>query len=226
MLSTGTFHQRFVPVERVVHAARAAAARGNRQVRIAIEECDQQDFDAAALFAGLSAEIAAKQVFLGRDPWIVDAGGRGNAQLSHRRAISESDVDRSAGRCSQLLDTITVTPDQTLRACCGYPMEQLPRLEIGSIAEDALADVLRDAPTDLFKMWLHIAGPRGIAAFVARYLPGYDLPPSASICQSCVVLQRDTRAMAVVAAHGDELVSSITDVFIGLHGGQERLQAF
>jgi hypothetical protein len=125
-----------------------------------------------------------------------------------------------------MLDTITVTPDQQLLACCGFPMEQLPRLHIGSLADSALDDVLRATPDDLLKMWLHVAGPRGIAEFVARYIPGYSLPPSVSICQSCVALQRDPRAMAVVAEHGAEIAQTIAATFIEIHGGLEPLRSF
>ena len=224
MLSTGTFHQRFVPVERIVDAARAAA-RATIPVRIAIEVCDQQTFDETILHQELAGEIAARQVFLGHDPWTPDAGGRGETPLSHGELLAGGD-DRADGRCSQMLDTITVTPDQQLLACCGFPMEQLPRLRIGSLADATLDDLLRGSPNELLKMWLHVAGPKGIAEFVARYVPGFTLPPAVSICQSCVALQRDPRAMAVVAAHGADMIQSIAEGFIELNGGLEQLQAF
>jgi hypothetical protein len=224
MLSTGSFHQAFVPVERIVHAARAAAAAGIPS-RIAIEVCDQQTFDETVLHVELAAEIAAQRVFLGHDPWTVDAGGRGAAELSHERMHGYGG-GYVAGNCDQILDTITVTPDQQLQACCGFPTEQLPALRIGSVADRPLTDVLRDAPSDLLKMWLHVAGPQGIAEFVARYDPGYALPPSASICQACATLQRDKRAMAVVAEHAAEIARTIVTDFVRLHGGLKPLRAF
>jgi pyruvate-formate lyase-activating enzyme len=223
MLSTGDFHQRFVPVERIVHAARAAAAAAI-PVRVAIEVCDQQAFDESILHRELADEIASKRLFLAHDPWTEDAGGRGTAQLSHDGLRAEG--RSGTGRCAQMLDTITVTPDQQLLACCGFPMEQLPGLRIGSLADDALDDLLRAAPNDLLKIWLHVAGPDGIAEFVARHVPGFALPPSVSICQSCVSLQRDRRAMAAVAEHGGEVVNAVAAAFIQLNGGLEPLQAF
>jgi len=224
MLSTGTFHQSFVPVERIVHAARAAAAAGIPS-RIAIEVCDQQTFDETVLHEELAAEIAAKRVFLGHDPWTVDAGGRGVSELSHEQLRSEG-RGYELGRCGQILDTLAVTPDQQLQACCGFPTEQLPALRIGSVADTSLTDLLRDAPSDLLKMWLHVAGPQGIAEFVARYVPGYALPLSASICQACASLQHDTRAMAIVAEHAADIARTIVTDFVGLHGGLEPLRAF
>lgn len=224
MLSTGTYHQRFVPVERIVHAARAAAAAGIPS-RIAIEVCDQQTFDETILHEELAAEIATGRVFLGHDPWTTDVGGRGQAELTHEELLARGGASAALGRCAQIFDTITVTPDQQLLACCGFPMEHLPRLRIGSLAESALDGVLRDAPNELIKMWLHVAGPNGIAEFVARHVPGYALPASASICQSCVALQHDAKAMAVIAEHGGEIVESIAAAFIKLNGGLEPLRA-
>jgi hypothetical protein len=225
MLSTGSFHQRFVPVDRIVHAARAAAAAGI-PVRIAIEVCDQQTFDESILHEELAGQIAARRIFIGHDPWTEDAGGRGETSLSHDGVSARSGNDRAEGRCGQILDTITVTPDQQLLACCGVPMEQLPLLRIGVVAEDPLDEVLRGAPNELIKMWLHVAGPKAIARFVAAHVPGFSLPAAVSICQSCVALQRDPRAMAAIAEHGGDIVQAVAAAFIGMNGGLERLQAF
>jgi hypothetical protein len=221
MLSTGTFHQRFVPVERIVHAARAAAAAGIA-TRISVETCDQSEFDDAALRAELAAEIAARTVFVAHDPWIADAGGRGSAELSHAR-FAQTDIRPVNRRCAQVLDVVTVTPDQNVSACCGFPVEQLPQLRIGSIAAQPLDVVLRDAPNRLLAMWLHVAGPAGIAAFVARHVPGYVLPPFASICQACVALQRDPRAMDAIARHASEITRSVTADFVRLQAAAEPL---
>jgi len=225
MISTGTFHQRFVPLARVVHAARAAAAK-KIPTRIAIEVCDQQTFDETLLHEELAPQIAARQVFLGHDPWTTDVGGRGKSTITNDDLLANGGSKRALGRCAQILDTITVTPDQQVLACCGFPMEQLPALKIGALGSAALDDLVRDAPNDLLKMWLHVAGPQGIAEFVARYVPGYQLPPSVSICESCAALQLDSRAMAVVAEHAGEIIESVFATFTHLNGGLEQLQAF
>ncbi|HWT06232.1 MAG TPA: radical SAM protein [Xanthomonadales bacterium] len=223
MISTGTFHQRFVPVERVVFAARAAAA-ASIPARIAIEVCDQQTFDESILRDGLSVEIAARRVFLGHDPWTLDVAGRGQSRVSNDELLANGGAGRAVGRCADILDTITVTPDQQVLACCGFPMEQLPHLRIAALGDEALDELVRDAPNDLLKIWLHVAGPHGIAEFVARYVPGYELPPSVSICQACAALQLDPQAMAVVTEHGGEIVESIFATFTQLNGGLEPLR--
>ena len=214
MLSTGSFHQQFVPVRRVVDAARATAAAGI-PVLISVEECDQSTFDAALLYDDLAPLIAEQMVRISHAPWITDAGGRGTTELSHVRA-HEYGLSNAGERCPQVLTVLSVTPNQTVTACCGFPMEELPALRIGSAADRALDDILAGAPNDLFKMWLHVAGPAGIAEFVSRHIPGYALPAYASVCEACAALQRDPRAMAVVAEHAVDVMESITSQFVAL----------
>ena len=211
MLSTGDFHQRFVPVQRIVHAAQAAAAEG-LGTRISVEECDQSDFDGEYFREELQREIAAGSVCIASSAWIADAGGRSQTVITHGRTIADR-APMAAAACDQIMTVISVTPNQMLTACCGFPMEELPQLHIGSIADRPLDEVLRDAPNELMKMWLHVAGPAGIAEFVARYIPGFRLEQTASICQSCVALQRDDAAMRVLAAHGAEIAQQIAAEF-------------
>lgn len=211
MLSSGKFHQQFVPIERIVHAARAAAL-ARIPVRISVEQCDQSEFSPRAFEEMLAPEIELGIVVVVSAPWLPDAGGRGRATLSHGNV----DANAALGRCTEVMTVISVTPDQRLIACCGFPLEELPSLRIGSVADRAIGDALEQSTDDLMKMWLHIAGPAGIADFVSQYLPGYRLPPTASICQACVLLQRDKRAMAVVGQHAAELAASVTDAFLTL----------
>jgi hypothetical protein len=221
MLSTGTFHQRFVPVSRIVAGARAAAEAG-MLTRVAVEICDQSTFDDAVLKDRLADLIEARKVVLGYDPWTSDAGGRGAAVLTHERLLDEQ-PNRADGRCGQILNVISVTPAQELIACCGFPQEHLPRMRLGSVARQSLDDILEAAPPELLKMWLHVDGPSGIATFVARHVPGYQLPPRASICEACVALQRDDVAMRIVAERASEIVQDVASRFARLQANPPAL---
>ena len=213
MLSTGTFHQRFVPVQRVVHAARAAVAAGI-PARIAVEDCDQSEIDDASLRMDLAEALDAGMLAISHDAWITDAGGRGTTALTHDRLHASGRAEISGG-CPSALMTLSVTPDAQLVACCGFPLEELPGLRIGSVAERPLDEVIRDAPNDMLKMFLHVAGPAGIAEFVARHEPGYTLPGNpASICDACIALQRDERAMRIAAEHCGEVAPTIVAQFV------------
>jgi hypothetical protein len=210
MISTGTFHAQFVRISRVIEAVRAAVEAGLR-VWVSVEESDQSTFDEGALRRELAGELASRAVYLAHAPWIPDAAGRGRTKLTHARTNRNADAD---GPCDMIMTIISVTPDQALTACCGFPLEELPALNIGSVENCALDEVLARAHNDLFKMWLHVSGPAGIAEFVARYIPGYQLPSYASICQACTLLQRDAKALAVITAHAPEIAQDITRRFV------------
>ena len=213
MFSTGTFHQRFVRVDRLLYAARATASAGIA-TRISVESCDQSRFDRSVLDDDLADLVAAGMVRIVSDPWIPDAGGRGGARLSHDAFLAENGA--GGGRCAQIFTIVSVTPRQMLTACCGFPHEELPALQLGSVAERALDAVIAEAPNALLRMWLHVAGPAGVAEFVARYRPGYRLPAFASVCEGCVALQRDPEAMRIVAEHAGEAVGAVATEFVRL----------
>jgi hypothetical protein len=223
MLSTGSFHQRYVPLERVVFAAREAA-RAGIAVRVSVEDCDQSPFDASVVEAALAPEIAGRRVVVGRDPWITDAGRRGETTLTHEQRTAQRGA-YAGGRCGQILTVVTVTPEQRLTACCGFPTEELPALAIGSVADAPLDEVLENAPDVLLQMWLHVAGPQRIAEFVARYAPGFALPAAPSICEACTYLQRDERAMRVLAEHGSAVAGTVTRSFFALQRAETRARA-
>jgi hypothetical protein len=218
VLSTGTFHQRFVPFERVATAARAAAGVGLTTI-VSIETCDQADTDASAVAAELADLVAAGTVQLAFPAWVEDAGDRGEAALTHRAARAAF-PDRDRGRRPDILDVLAVTPDQQLVACCGTPLEELPRLRIGSLSDAPLDVVIAGAPDELIKMWLHVAGPSGIAEFVGRHLPGYVPPRRASICEVCVALQRDEQAMRIVAEHAADVVQDVVAAYLRMQSAE------
>ena len=203
-LSTGMFHARFVPVERVLHAARASAEAG-LVTTVWIEECEGSTFDGAFVRGALDDLVRERRVFVGTQPWIENAEGRGEARLEHDPSLSRF-LDEKKSGCPSILDVISVTPDQTLVACCGFTMESIPELHLGSVAERTLAEVLDDAPSELLKYWIHVDGPERILEFVQRFEPAYRLPvESPSMCQTCLHLHRDPVAQRVLAEHADDI---------------------
>ncbi|MBV8369796.1 MAG: radical SAM protein [Candidatus Eremiobacteraeota bacterium] len=203
-LSTGMFHARFVPVERVLQAARASAEAG-LFTTVWIEECEGSTFDGAFVRAALDDLVRERRVYVGSQPWIENADGRGEARLEHDPALSRFRDENKSG-CPSILEVLSVTPDQTLIACCGFTMESIPELHLGSVAERSLAEVLEGAPNELLKYWLHVEGPERILEFVQRFEPDYRLPAeSPSMCQTCLHLHRDPVAQRVLAEHADDI---------------------
>jgi pyruvate-formate lyase-activating enzyme len=223
-LSTGMFHQRYVPVERVLHGARAAAEAG-LVTSVVVEECEGSTFDAPAVHAALADLVARDRLVILRQPWIAHADGRGEARLAHDPSLSRFRPENRGG-CASILNVLSVTPDQTLIACCGYTMEAIPELHLGSVAERSIAEVLHAAPNDLLKYWIHVDGPEAVLDFVKRFEPDYPLPvESPDMCQTCLHLHRDKLARQVLRDHLDALpVRRILAAFNTLMLVHQRLQ--
>lgn len=213
-LSTGMFHARFVPPQRVLDAARASAEEGLVST-VWIETCAGSTFDAAFVRGGLDDLVRTGRVYVGSQPWIANADGRGEARLEHDPSLSRF-RDGNASGCPSVLDVLSVTPEQMLMACCGFTMDAVPDLHLGSVAERSLAEVLDAAPSELLKYWLHVDGPERILEFVRRFEPAYRLPlESPSMCQTCVHLHRDPVARRVLAQHADAIpVEAIMSAFM------------
>jgi hypothetical protein len=213
-LSTGMFHQRFVPVERVLFAARAAA-EARLWTTVWVEVCEGSTFDVAFVREALHDLVGDGRAYVGTQPWIENAEGQGEARLEHDPSRSRFLEDNKSG-CPSILDVLSVTPDQTLVACCGYTMESIPELHLGSVAERSISDVLAAAPNELLKYWIHVEGPERILEFVRRYEPDYRLPvESPSMCQTCLHLHRDPVAKRVLAEHaGDIPAEAIVRAFL------------
>jgi pyruvate-formate lyase-activating enzyme len=213
-LSTGMFHQRFVPVERVLHAARASAEAG-LFTSVWVEVCEGTTFDAAFVREALDDLVRERRVLVGSQPWIANAEGRGEARLEHDPSLSRF-LDGNKSGCPTILDVLSVTPDQTLIACCGYTMEAIPDLHLGSVADRTIGEVLANAPNELLKYWIHVEGPERILEFVRRFEPDYRLPvESPAMCQTCLHLHRDPVARRVLAEHADSIpYESIVNAFV------------
>jgi hypothetical protein len=192
VVSTGTFHARYVAPDRVIAAA-VAAACAQITTLVSVEEFDGDTFDWDYVAQSMHGRAPARYLTMQSHPWIPDAEARGEAKLEHSRRVTAN----AAGvndRCTSILDTITVTPDQKLTACCGFPLESIPELCLGNVAESTLEELVDPHAPDPLHRWLHEEGPAAVLRAVDRLDlvdPGAVLP-----CQPCIALHRDALALA------------------------------
>ena len=212
--STGQMHARFVPPERIVNAAVAAFDAGVKEVSVSIEDFEETTFDWRTITENPEiAERRKKGLVVFMRSWIENAAGTGTATLRHRARQGRFRRDVISG-CGTMLDTITVTPDLKLVSCCGYPIESVTDLHLGSVAERTLKEILDAAEDDLIKLWIHVAGPERMLMFVKKYLPNYRLPRHyVDICQTCVHMHRDPAVMQVLREHLHEVADDVTWVY-------------
>jgi hypothetical protein len=212
-LSTGEMHAKYVPVERIVNAAVAAADIG-MEVAITIEGFLGTSFDWRAITE--HPEIKARRpdrLRISKRSWIPNAEGKGRAKLRHSSSRGRFRKSHISG-CASILNMVSVNPDQMLIACCGYPMDSIPDLHLGSVAERTIAEVLEHSEDDLLKRMIHVLGPERLLLFVKRFVPDYKLPTNyAHQCQTCLHLHRDVVAMAVLREHLYELAGELPAMF-------------
>jgi hypothetical protein len=213
-LSTGEMHAKFVPPERIVHAAAAAFDLG-MQVHVAIEDFADTTFDWRWIVDAreIRERTPDPRLELFRRSWIPHADGVGRAVLRHSADDRRFRPDPVPG-CGFIFDDLTVTPDLSLAACCGYPIESIPDLHLGSVANKTIQEVVEEAPDDFLKVMLHVAGPELILEFVKRFIPNYVLPvENVHMCQTCLHLHRDPVALTIVNEHRAEIESRIWELF-------------
>lgn len=225
-LSTGPFHARHVPWQRVAWAAAAAAEAGLQGVVVNVEAFQGAGMDGATVAAhpALVEHVAAGRVRVIQAPWIPAGSeweaGPGPCALSHPEQHLRF-RDGGSGPCDSSLRTLTVTPALDLVTCCGLNLEHIPQLHVASVRDRTLAEALAQVPPDLLKIWIHVEGPERILAFVKDKDPGFALPlESAHICHTCQYLFTSPRALAVLARHQQEVEGRILDRYLTVAAGR------
>lgn len=130
-LSTGPFHARHVPVERVINAACAASDAGLVPF-VTVETFEGSTLSPETLHADprVAERVAAGRLIIGRNVWINNDGTRPVAYS--REHLRFGDANKLP--CETVLRTIAVTPDMKLLACCGLHAIRIPDLIIGDVS--------------------------------------------------------------------------------------------
>lgn len=213
-ISTGEMHSVYVPLERVINGAIAACDAGI-DIEISLEDFRKTTFDWRAVCE--HPEILRREkrsnFWIAARRWIPNAEGKGQADVRHH-ARYDRFRHRRPSRCTTVMDVLAVNPSLKLVACCGYPLESLEDLHLGSVADKTITQVLADAPTDPLKLWLHAMGPERMLLFAKRYLPDYPLPQSPQICLTCVHLFRDPEVLRVLREHFHEVEEEVTSGYL------------
>jgi len=229
-LSTGVFHLRFVPLERVIWAALAAASAGIPVV-VNIEA-----FAGAAFYGEALAEhplarpfLADGRLRLNRGAWVPNGGEWAQPpaeadRLAHDGAYLRFAPGAARTPCRSSLRVVSVNPAQDLVSCCGLNLEHIPELHVASLRQRTLKQALEAVPPDLLKMWIHLEGPERVLEFVRERLPAFPLPlDSAHICHTCQYLFRSPEALRILREHQAEVEDRVLEQYLLLAAGDELL---
>lgn len=217
-ISTGDFHERYVPTKRVVSGALAAVKTGMRTA-VVVESRKHRAFTAERLMADSRlGEILGHPLFrLIESPWMsMDPDEQVEQDRSHLTSRLNLHLKRG---CDSVLGTVVVTPSEQLGACCGLTREHIPEMHVGSLRERPLRELYDEASSDLMKMWLAVEGPERILAWAAEKDPGIEWEYRfCHRCDACRALYDDPKVRAVIRNHHHEKQHDIALAFSLLDG--------
>lgn len=210
--STGDFLAKFVPIERVIKAACAAADAGLTSL-ITVETFSGSTITPDDLLSDprISERWNAGRLIVRRNVWIANSGV---APLEHASEHRRFQSGNKSG-CETVLNALAVTPELKLFACCGLHATRIPELVLGDVSRHSLPDVLDAAEDDLLKMWLQVEGPERILDFLREKEPSLGFPAMAvHPCESCLFLFRSPLVRDLLLRHYKEVEGKVVERFM------------
>jgi hypothetical protein len=212
-ISTGDYHQEFVAAANVVNAAIASTTLGIRTV-VVVETRAERSYSAASLRADprwadyIDDPVNAALLTVIESPWM-PMSANDEIPQSRDRLLSRGNLHLRGG-CDSVLNTIVVTPDEQLGACCGLTREQIDEMQIGSLRSNSMAELYDVASNDFLKIWLFVEGPEHILAWAATKDPSIDWEYRyAHHCDSCRSIFHDPRVGAAIREYGSERMPDV-----------------
>ena len=215
-ISTGDYHQRYVPLD-VVENATVLAMEMSLTTRIVVEETAHRTCTAEDV-AGLPAvnALLAKHPLPGQpkaleileSPWMPMDHNETIVQRKERM-LNREKLSKCTG-CSSIFTTIVRSPDSDgLGVCCGLSRRQIAELNKPFGTKD-LEGTLAKAGEDFLKIWLHVEGPERILAWAASKNPSIRWEDRYSHqCHACLALFHDPNVRDTIIAHHEERVEDV-----------------
>jgi hypothetical protein len=210
-ISTGDFHQQYVPLETVVNAACLGVELGlttlivvemqrNRRVTARQVASDPR-------IAQLLNNQPAERFKMIESPWMpMDL--QTNIQQPSEALINRHNVHLRGG-CDSILATLVLTPDRQVGICCGLTREMIPELNL-DYSTNSLDVIVTSAGRDFFKIWLFVDGPERILAWAASKNPLIEWENRYSHrCHTCLAVFDDPVVRETVATHYRERINDV-----------------
>jgi organic radical activating enzyme len=214
--STGDEHARFVPVDNVLWACRAAAKIPLKTIVVMVETVAARTITSQTLFnhpqyRQIRREFPRANVRVIQSPWM-PISPQMTTQYPDGMATVKKNLPAHTG-CTSCLRTTTLGADGRIGVCCGLGMRSIPELQVGRIGEITIAEADRLGEDDFLKRWIQVEGPERILAWAATKNPEIQWEGMyAHRCQSCMRLYKDPKVRQVIADHHQE---KMADVILG-----------
>jgi hypothetical protein len=159
--SFDSYHEPFVTLETIANAVQVALDAKLRIAVACIKEADEiwnrhRVSEVLAQHLGMDLETFRRRVYV-LDDFGTPAGSGSEIDMHDKSGGLKDDIG-----CPQLLRTISMHPDGTVKACCGHAIFYTPDLTIGSSKDGKLPEALDKASRNLMYMWIGMRGPTRI----------------------------------------------------------------
>lgn len=212
-ISTGDFHQKWVPIENVIRTAVEGVAMGMTIV-IMVEVQAERKFTLNTLISDhtlskiLKDKESKKLLYLLESPWMSSHTGQ-KVEQNAEILMSEKKMPQVRG-CTSVLSTLIISPSESLGACCGLAHEQIPEMRIGSLREHSLSQLVENSKNDFLKLWLMIEGPYHILKWASEKDQKIKWEGKyVHLCDACRLIYSDSRIRKAINQHYKEKVEDI-----------------
>lgn len=201
-LSTGDEHQKYIPYDRIVYACQAAIKLG-LFVAVNIESTPKSKFTSLTMKNDnrISNEIMTGKIVIQDSLWI---------EFNNKTIDSDKTRILNDGPCTNLFNTISVSPNGHLQACCGLTCKNNLYLDLGSFQRYSLKRLYEEQFDDLIKVWLYTHGPKKIYSFLCekKGIPNesYQYP---HICSLCHHVLENTKNMDIIKDNISYIIPSV-----------------
>ena len=201
--SFDTFHEPFVTLDTIANAVGVALDLGFRVAVGTIKE-PEEVWTKARVSEELAVRLGLSPGELRRRVYFIDDNGTPTGSGAEMAVVPSEAPLRMGIGCPQLLRTVSLHPDGSVKACCGHAIFYTNDLTIGKRQEESMSDMIERASRNLMYMWIAQRGPSRILQDLGVTDP-YSGPCHA--CAALLTTYRD-RAVGHLKEHRDEFLVS------------------
>ncbi len=211
-ISTGDFHQKYVPQSAVINAAIAGVQSGLDNTMIIVETTDNAVVTRDTILADVDLKLLWEstertEFDILSSAWMPMSADEVIPQSGNTMLNKETVHNREG--CNDILSTLVLTPSTKIGICCGLPREKIPDLNF-KWEKGHLHDGISAQNQDFMKIWLHIDGPEKILAWAASKNPNIDWENRyAHHCHACLALFDDPLVRDTILTHYSERVDDV-----------------
>lgn len=201
-ISTGDEHQKWIPYDRVVFACNAAAAH-DIFVAVTVESTSHSVFSSQNILSDerLSKAINSRKIIVKDSLWI---------EFDKNIEMKKNVAVMNEGPCTNLFNTVAVSPSGIMYACCGLTCKNDAILTLGDIRNNSIRHLYDEQFDDLVKLWLYTHGPKKMNSFLCKKK---DMPDDSDgyphICSLCHHVLEDRKNMDIIKNNITDIIPTI-----------------